>query len=155
MLTFFMWAFLAAIIFGAARGIADGGRLVGGPLVAVWVVAFLVYGGIFSYFSPWEGDESESLGADASQKTCESPSAAYSMTKKFVEDSLRSPSTAEFPSIFSDDVTTSYVGDCTHQITAYVDSQNGFGAMIRTHFLAEVKNDHGTSTWRLKDLVIR
>lgn len=155
MITYFIWAAIGAVFYGLARGIADGGQLRGGALASVWIVAFLAYAALFVYFSPWEDSSEPQDSAENDQRVCESPSAAYSMAKQFVEKQLRSPSTAEFPSIFSDEVTTSYAGDCTHHITAYVDSENGFGAMVRTHFLAKVQNEHGTSTWVLKDLTTR
>jgi hypothetical protein len=155
MITYFIWAFLAAVVYGVARGVADGGRMTGGALATVWIVAFLFYGAIFAYFSPWEGSDDGQASVNNDRQVCESPSAAYSMAKQFVEKQLVSPATAEFPSIFGDEVTTSYVGDCKHHVTAYVDSENGFGAMIRTHFLAKVQNEYGTSTWVLKDLTTR
>jgi hypothetical protein len=50
---------------------------------------------------------------------------------------LKSPSTADFPWCSSSMVT---VGpDHTFVITSYVDSQNGFGAMVRTNYMAKMK----------------
>lgn len=65
---------------------------------------------------------------------------SYLMMEDYVEARLKSPSTAEFPGIldgFSDHVTAT--GNQTYRIVSYVDSQNSFGAMIRTRFSGEIK----------------
>jgi hypothetical protein len=51
-----------------------------------------------------------------------------------VTNVLVAPSTAKFP-----DCSSSYKGDGRYEVRASVDSQNGFGAMIRTHYWAEVQ----------------
>lgn len=93
--------------------------------------------------------------AEQAAKRCQSPDAAYTMAKRFVEKRLRSPSTAEFPSLLSDDVQVGYEGDCTHAVRAYVDAQNGFGAQVRQRFYARVQNERGTSEWVLLKVQIQ
>ena len=76
---------------------------------------------------------------------------AYVMCENFVKDRLRSPASAEFPG--SREATIQPVSEGDYEVSAYVDSQNGFGAMIRTRFTCTVKplpNDK----WRLVDLKI-
>lgn len=70
-----------------------------------------------------------------------SPDRAYAVCRQFVEKRLRAPRTAEFPSFYERDAVsvTSYEGG-EYRVQAYVDAQNGFGAMIRTHFTCEVKH---------------
>lgn len=62
---------------------------------------------------------------------------AWTIIKMAVKESLVSPRTAKFPwSGPSEHVTRN---GQVYTIKSYVDSQNAFGAMIRTHFTAKVK----------------
>lgn len=69
---------------------------------------------------------------------------AWVMAERFVADGLRCPSTASFGGVFSGDFqsyndTVSSLGDGRYTVKAWVDSQNGFGAMVRSHFTCEVE----------------
>jgi hypothetical protein len=57
-------------------------------------------------------------------------SMAYVQAENFVKLSLKSPSTAKFPFFGEGKETTTD----TYIVDSYVDSQNGFGAMIRSNF---------------------
>lgn len=83
---------------------------------------------------------------------CEDEYTAFAMSQEFVKGQLRAPATAKFPSTRANGVRITYLGDCTHQIVAYVDSQNGFGALLRNRYYAKVQNKKGTDTWLLLDL---
>ncbi len=61
---------------------------------------------------------------------------AWVYTQMYVKNHLKSTSTAKFPWGYSDYVDR--IGT-TYTIKSYVDSQNSFGAMIRTYFNATVK----------------
>jgi len=61
---------------------------------------------------------------------------AYYMILEFVKDSLKAPSTAEFPNIRDIVITKK---EFTYSISGYVDAQNSFGAMIRTRYNGEIK----------------
>lgn len=54
----------------------------------------------------------------------------------FVKMRLRAPSTADFPSIRKIRITGPEDG--SWQVLGYVDSQNGFGAMVRTQYLCKI-----------------
>ncbi|MCZ8330414.1 MAG: hypothetical protein O9282_03785 [Flavobacterium sp.] len=56
---------------------------------------------------------------------------ALSYSQVCVEQNLKSPSTAEFP-YATDGVVQ--INDSVFVVNSYVDSQNGFGAMIRTKY---------------------
>lgn len=91
------------------------------------------------------------------QKRCTDSSMAYVMSQKFVKQRLKAPTTAKFPWSNDSAVKKQYIGDCKHRIVAYVDSQNSFGAMIRTTYYAElqyIKDSKGIGSWRLLDLQI-
>jgi hypothetical protein len=69
------------------------------------------------------------------------------MCEDFVKDRLKSPSTAEFASIIANGVTVVKDGKQYH-MRSWVDSQNGFGAMLRTRFSCTVA-DQGAGDWKL------
>lgn len=52
-----------------------------------------------------------------------------------VEERLKAPATADFP---SDLDAVNPVSDSVFVINSYVDSQNGFGAMIRTRYICKI-----------------
>lgn len=88
------------------------------------------------------------------EKSCSSDVPAYVMAQSFVEDRLKSPSTAKFPSIAANGVQTQYLGDCTHKVVGYVDAQNGFGAMLRTRYYVKLKNNPVNDSWSLLEIRI-
>ncbi|MGJ1410435.1 hypothetical protein ACR78Z_12225 [Sphingobacterium thalpophilum] len=70
----------------------------------------------------------------------------------YVKAQLKSPKTAEFPPINEFIKHVHVIDDKTFLITSYVDSQNVFGALIRTNFICEVEIENGYS--KLIDLRI-
>jgi len=68
---------------------------------------------------------------------------AYLNSETIVKDHLKSPSTAKFPEYSKGSVY--YVGT-TLQVISYVDSQNGFGATVRTRYAVNITEftDHFT-----------
>ena len=80
--------------------------------------------GIKAYVPAWK-NEDKSIGA-------------WLKAKDIVKRSLKSPSTADFPySIFYEDYVSRI--DQVYTIRSYVDSQNGFGATIRSNFMVKIK----------------
>jgi len=75
--------------------------------------------------------------------------AAWAVTKQFVKKQLKAPATAEFPCCY-DDFTTD-LGGGRLEIVSYVDSENSFGALVRTTFAGEVQWVEG-DTYRLISL---
>lgn len=70
---------------------------------------------------------------------------AYQIAQTFVERQLKSPSTAEFPRSSSSDVTIKK-DYRTYEISSHVDSQNSFGAQVRSDFDITVRFD-GDGNW--------
>jgi hypothetical protein len=62
---------------------------------------------------------------------------AYIGAQIIVEHYLKAPSTADFP--YSGDASITRNSDGSYTIYSYVDSQNSFGAKIRTHFTITVR----------------
>ena len=82
-------------------------------------------------------------------RTCKDPIGAFVMTQQYVEQRLKAPATAEFPSYT--EIRVKYLGDCTHLVTAWVDAHNAFGALIRKPYSARIKHT-GEYKYRLIDL---
>ena len=77
---------------------------------------------------------------------------AYTFVRRQVRNALKAPSTAEFPGVFDgmqDHVAP--LGDQRYLIDSYVDSQNAFGAMLRTRWTAEVQQV-AEGDWRVVSL---
>lgn len=78
------------------------------------------------------------LAYGSSNSDSDSPSdnkfLAYSYAEDFVKKKLKSPSTAEFPGTVEKDKHIKELGDGKYKIDSWVDSQNSYGAQIRTNF---------------------
>ena len=90
-----------------------------------------------------------SLIGSKTEKNPPDVAAAWTVCEQFVTERLKAPSTAKFQWISRDEL-----GNGRFHVNAYVDSQNSFGAMLRTHFNCTVKHIEG-DRWRLEDLVTR
>lgn len=78
--------------------------------------------------------------------------AAFEVCTQFVEQRLASPGSAEFPDPHEDDGEVTITGyDGSFTVRSQVDSQNGFGATLRTFFTCEVRHISGAN-YRLVDL---
>lgn len=67
---------------------------------------------------------------------------------ELIRKSLSTPSTAKFPSAWSNEAQVRQVSPCTFDVKTYVDAQNLFGAMVRQHFEMRISKVPGTDTWR-------
>jgi hypothetical protein len=72
---------------------------------------------------------------------------AYEACKRAVESTLKAPSTADFSGPLHSDITAD--GD-TYKVAGYVDSENSFGASLRSNFTCTVRDTGGD--WELVDL---
>lgn len=74
----------------------------------------------------------------------------------FVRNRLNSPATADFPFL---DREVRSEGNETYFVISYVDSQNGFGATIRSDFNCRIRyaggEDADIRNWELVDLAIQ
>ncbi len=76
---------------------------------------------------------------------------AYIMSERFVKEKLKSPSTAKFPGVLNRDGHVIKGEDNQYIINSYVDSQNSFGATVRTNFMVIIKQVD-ENNWRLIDI---
>lgn len=72
------------------------------------------------------------------------------MAQQFMTDRLKAPSSAEFENC--NDATITFLGNNTYEVLSYVDSQNGFGAMLRTNYYVELYY-LGDEYWRMLDII--
>lgn len=72
--------------------------------------------------------------ADASTSQTSNKFLAYNYAEDFVKKRLKSPSSAEFPGVSEKNQHIQELGNHKYKITSWVDSQNSFGAMIRSRF---------------------
>jgi hypothetical protein len=82
------------------------------------------------------GTETGSGGAVMAERAC----------KDFVKDRLKSPSSADFSA-------TSSAGTGTVTVTGVVDSDNSFGASLRSTYTCTVV-DQGSAGWHLQNLEV-
>lgn len=79
---------------------------------------------------------------------------AYLMAKDYVKQELKAPATAEFS-----DYTCEEGPDSTYSLDGNVDSQNSFGAMLRSSWTVKLKWLGGDAelptSWQLIDIDIR
>jgi len=78
---------------------------------------------------------------------------ALEIAKDFIERRLKSPSTAKHGRYYENEVTIEKMGR-NYTVNSYVDSQNGFGAMIRTNYTVKVQYQ-GNGNWSLIDLELK
>lgn len=64
---------------------------------------------------------------------------ALSYSRDYVKDALKAPATAKFPGILEAYDHVRHVGGDKYVISSYVDSENSFGALIRTNYICEIE----------------
>jgi len=75
--------------------------------------------------------------------------------REFVADHLKAPSTAKFPNYNNfiaekvNNKETKAKGYIVYSVYGEVDSQNSFGAMLRSRFMCEVIKNSSANTWHL------
>lgn len=76
---------------------------------------------------------------------------ACTMAEKLIKPQLKAPSSAEFD--YADCKSSATHSGNTWTLTTYVDSDNSFGAHIRTHFVAKMTNVPPSDQWRLDSAI--
>lgn len=113
----------------------SNGRAIAGLIVFLIIIGSVVYACANSSSDSTDSEDSGGM--------------AEIMCEDFVTDRLKAPSTADFPG--ADSVETIKLD--TYKVTASVDSENGFGAKIRTDYVCTVI-DVGDDKWNLISLDI-
>ena len=97
-------------------------------------------------------EEAAADKAAAAERECKDSNMAYAMSQQFIKRSLKSPATADFPFQPNQNI---YKGECLHLISSYVDSQNSFGATIRSQTSVSLRFDKELNNWLLEDIKIK
>lgn len=82
---------------------------------------------------------------------------AFLSCQSSVNDRLRAPASAKYPPATEADSSTRtipYMGGEAFEVTSYVDSHNGFGALVRTDFLCIV-TWQGNNNWKIEQMDIQ
>ncbi len=72
----------------------------------------------------------------------------HAYLQQFVKKSLKSPRSANFP--FGGFQHVTHLGDGRYRVISYIDSQNSFGAQIRTNFEGVIRSVSGG--WEMESL---
>ncbi|MEE4154361.1 MAG: hypothetical protein V2I27_09410 [Erythrobacter sp.] len=91
------------------------------------------------------------LSACSETPPCERDIEAFVMSQRFIEQQLRSPSTADFPSVTEASIVAVPKGEiCAFRVTTHVDAQNAFGGTVREYFVVELEpSSTDRDTWNL------
>jgi hypothetical protein len=91
---------------------------------------------------------------------CSKP-AAYERAKVEVKRNLKSPSTAEFPPLPSGPlysngqvIIAKGSATCQFSVSAWVDAQNSFGAVLRQNFSVTLTNNPTSGDWNVNETLI-
>jgi len=97
------------------------------------------------------GSGSNSSGSSKSKTTSEML-LAYNYSEDCVKKILKAPGTAKFPGLLEKADHIKDLGGGRYQINSWVDSQNGFGALLRSRFVCIVKIN--PSSYQCEDVSI-
>jgi hypothetical protein len=101
-----------------------------------------------------DATDDNSSSNPATQLEQDLSSYAFVISQNFITSTLKAPSTADFPFL---DFTAENLGNNRYKVTSYVDSQNGFGAMIRSNWQTVLKYNSGDtanpSSWILEKMI--
>lgn len=96
--------------------------------------------------------EREDAAEKQEREQSERKGEAWVMAQQFVKDKLKSPGTADFGWLQTSEDTVQDLGGGKYRIRGWVDSQNTFGATVRTRFVCELKHAGG-DRWELEGIV--
>lgn len=98
------------------------------------------------------GNYNDAGGSAYQAEVIDSTDAIF-MAQHFVEQRLRAPATAKFPWTDQHRVLKVEGEGEVYRVNSYVDSQNGFGAMIRSYWYCELEHI-GNNKWLPLDISI-
>lgn len=122
-----------------AKSQPSNGSALAGCVVILFIIGIVIYSCSTDSGSDSSTEPDDGGGGSMAEVMCEN----------FVTDRLKAPSTADFPGADAVDD----LGDDEYQVTASVDSENGFGAMIRTDYVCTIRYAGGDE-WQLVSLNI-
>lgn len=126
-----------------------------GYSVGDWIAAgvlgcFLLFGYVACSGSSDEPEQRRNNEQAAVPSGTANVTGAWVYMQQFVKKRLRSPSTADFP--FGGHRNVKPLGNDRYLVESYVDSQNSFGATVRTNFRGVIKEVEGG--WQIEELTL-
>ena len=121
------------------------------PKIVASISLILIVGMIV--LSVFDSDDSnDTKKANSNAVVARDEIGAYVYMKQIVEGKLKAPKSADFASY--NDSFVRYLGSDRYKVKSYVDSQNSFGALIRTHFEGVIKRIYvdGQGGWHLEKI---
>jgi len=113
-------------------------------LVAIVIMGFVFY------------KSSNTNSTPQAQQPQDESSMAYIASQEYVKQALKSPASAKFP-LFAN-TTKDSAKQNVYSVSAYVDSQNSFSALLRSNWTAQVLfkggEDANPNNWELQSLII-
>jgi hypothetical protein len=88
------------------------------------------------------------------ERACGSTTDALVMSRTFVKQRLKAPSTATFARLTDPEVRITSSAPCQFAVLAWVDAQNGFGAMIRSRYSMNLRHDAKEDMWHATGIMI-
>ncbi len=120
------------------------------PFIVLLVMFLSIY--VISFVSCRDHSQKPGRTRQAQVKPEHDKLGAFTIAQDFIESNLKCPRTAKWPWIDYTSVTVP-LGNGRYQVSSYLDAQNGFGAMVRIHFVCTVEHISG-DRWRLIKLTI-
>lgn len=85
---------------------------------------------------------------------------AWRLTTEYITKQLKSPSTADFGSVFNGtsqdyEKCVAPLGNGEYLVEGWVDSQNGFGAIVRTEFIVKIKDNGPGKKWTVTEQAMK
>lgn len=133
----------------------DGEGKIANALIVLLVLLCIPWGWYFLSYNSAENVSKRNLQAE--RAACMNSTMAFVMSQGFVRQRLKSPGTADFPTITSPGVRVEYLpqeSGCKHAVLAYVDAQNSFGGTVRNRYSVIMERVSG-DVWRAHDLIIQ
>ncbi|MFZ5935019.1 hypothetical protein ACOKS3_09295 [Pseudomonas sp. HS6-2] len=146
-------AFVAFAFYASNSVMAETSNALKVRIRLVFVVSALLLILLWGWLYVWKNSPQRELEAQA--KDCGNTTMAFVMSQNFVKQGLKSPASAKFPYVNDRGVDVTADGKCGFSVLAYVDSQNGFGAIVRSSYLAKISYSRETKRWSLSELTIQ
>jgi len=108
-------------------------------LIAGLITVAIFIGLIFGVKSLFTFDSDSNDVTNSYNNSSTNKQLAYNYAMDYVKQKLKSPSSAEFPSLFDRQEHITELSSTEYQINSWVESQNSFGAMIKTNFSCLIK----------------
>ncbi|MDA3781036.1 MAG: hypothetical protein PF487_12565 [Bacteroidales bacterium] len=108
-------------------------------LIAGLITAAIFIGLFFGVKSMFTSDSDGNNVTNSYNDSRTNKQLAYNYAMDFVKERLKSPSSAEFPSLFDRQKHITELSSTVYVINSWVESQNSFGAMIKTKFSCRIK----------------